>query len=346
MKFIILGDTHLGARGGSNHFSDYFNRFYLEVLYPYMESNGIDTIVQLGDLFDSRTALSYKAYHRCKSVWFDELKQRGFRMITLLGNHDIHYRNTLEINSPELLLSDNENIQIITSPTDISLGGKTFGVVPWICESNREEINAYLETTNADVLFGHLELSGFPMSRGIQPHLGGENPKVFDRFSLVFSGHYHTHSQKGNIIYTGIPYEMTWADYGDQKGFFVFDTETNKYEFVENPLKMYIKLNWNNGCAFDVKNVKGMVTRVLVQQKDDPIEFEKFISSIKTNQPYDLTIIEGSISTETEIDETISIEDTASIITSYVNGLDINQDKNSITSYLLTLLHEAQTLDD
>jgi hypothetical protein len=29
-KVIFLGDLHLGARSGSNHFSDYFNRFFDE----------------------------------------------------------------------------------------------------------------------------------------------------------------------------------------------------------------------------------------------------------------------------------------------------------------------------
>ena len=80
-KVVLLGDLHLGARGGSNHFSDYFNSFFTDTLYPYCQVNDIKNIIQLGDLFDSRTSLSYKAFHRCKNVWFDSLRKKRIKKL-------------------------------------------------------------------------------------------------------------------------------------------------------------------------------------------------------------------------------------------------------------------------
>ena len=72
-KVCVIGDLHLGARNGSNHFSDHFNKFFQEVFFPYMKKNKIKHVIQLGDAFDNRTSLSYKAFHRCRDVWFGNL---------------------------------------------------------------------------------------------------------------------------------------------------------------------------------------------------------------------------------------------------------------------------------
>jgi len=244
----ILGDTHLGARNGSNHFSDYFNRFFKDVLYQYCKKNKIKHILQLGDCFDNRTNLSYKAFHRCKDTWFGSLAKHGIHMTVLLGNHDITYRHTLEINSPELLLGEYaKNITVINKPTKVEIAGASFDMIPWICDENEDQVKAFMmRADRAPIALGHFEIAGFPMSRG-QPAHGGSPDKIFDGYSTVFSGHFHTRSEKGNIIYTGIPYEITWSDYADPKGFYVYDTEKNSYEFVRNELTMFEKIVYNSG---------------------------------------------------------------------------------------------------
>jgi hypothetical protein len=36
----------------------------------------------------------------------------------------------------------------------------------------------------------------------------GLDPKIFDKFDRVFSGHYHTRSDNGKIFYLGNTYEI------------------------------------------------------------------------------------------------------------------------------------------
>jgi DNA repair exonuclease SbcCD nuclease subunit len=183
MKYVLLGDTHLGARNGSSRFSKHFNKFFTDVLYPYIIDNDIDTIIQLGDLFDNRTNLSYKAFHACKEQWFTPLESIGIDMHVLLGNHDIYHKNTLEINSPELLLSQYENIYVHKTPVVIKeLGEPIFDLVPWICAENADEVLAAIgRKERAKYCAGHFEVAGFSMYRGGETLSHGLSPSLITK---------------------------------------------------------------------------------------------------------------------------------------------------------------------
>ena len=47
----------------------------------------------------------------------------------------------------------------------------------------------------------------------------GMESKLYQKFTKVFSGHYHTRSNDGRIFYIGNPYEMFWNDVNDDRGF-------------------------------------------------------------------------------------------------------------------------------
>jgi DNA repair exonuclease SbcCD nuclease subunit len=347
MKIAIVGDCHLGARNGSGHFSDYFNRFFSELLYPYCKKNGIKTILQLGDIFDNRTNLSYKAFHRCKDAWFSPLAEHGIEMHVLLGNHDICYRHTLEINSPELLLGEYENIHVIKEQTQLKFGNTTFDVIPWICDENHDHIMEFIKRKDRGMIaLGHLELGGFPMSKGQASH-EGMSASIFDQYSLVFSGHYHTRSEKGNIIYTGIPYEITWSDYADPKGFYVYDTIKNTYEFIRNPLTMFEKVQYQNGSTVNITSLAGKIVKVIVGEKKDPVLYERWLDSIRLVSPYELSVIETQVTQlEGELDDTIEIGDTSSLIKNYIDQIDTTVSKDDLNKYMQNLYAEALTYSD
>ena len=96
MKIAIITDTHMGARKGSTHLHDYFELFYKNVFFPTLEENGIDTIIHMGDVFDSRKSIDYQSLEWSKEVVFEPL--RKYKVYAITGNHDCYYKNTNHVN--------------------------------------------------------------------------------------------------------------------------------------------------------------------------------------------------------------------------------------------------------
>ena len=233
MKVAIITDTHYGARKGSKHLHDYFELFYKNVFFPSLEEHKIDTVVHMGDIFDSRKAIDLQSLEWAKRVVFEPLKK--YKVHLAIGNHDCYYKNTNNVNSPQLLLKSYPNINTYSEPVEIKLDKLKVLFLPWINSENFNETKELIESTKAKIAMGHLELNGFRATRG---HLmeTGMDIDIFNKFEKVFSGHFHTRSNDGKIYYLGNPYEMFWNDVNDPRGFHIFDTETLTHTPVNNPV--------------------------------------------------------------------------------------------------------------
>ena len=60
-EVAIITDQHFGARKNSKLFHDYFLKFYEEVFFPSLEAEGITTVIDMGDTFDSRKGIDFSA---------------------------------------------------------------------------------------------------------------------------------------------------------------------------------------------------------------------------------------------------------------------------------------------
>lgn len=351
MKIAILGDTHFGMRNDSLVFNDLARKFYSEVFFPYLDANGIGTVIQLGDLFDRRKFINFNILASAKEYFFDELEKRGIWLYALIGNHDIFYRNTLEVNSPSLVLQEYRNIHTIVAPVTISLDSLSMDLIPWICDDNSKQVAEFVSNSKSPYCFGHLELAGFEMDRGNFCHEGMDK-EVFSRYEQVISGHFHHKSSKGNILYTGVPYQMTWADWNDPKGFHVLDTETRELEFIQNPHEIYVKLPYNDDDLYfddvqkhDYSAYTGKYVKVVVEKKNNSFLFETLIDNLGKANPIDVTIVEdfSDISIiDANGDGTIDqADDTMSIIDKVVDGLEIDLQKPKLKSILRQVYTEA-----
>jgi len=246
MKIAVLGDTHFGARNDSLIFHSFFKKFYEEVFFPYLTENKINTFIQVGDLFDRRKYINFNTLELCREYFFSRLKELNLHMIVFPGNHDIFYKNTLKVNSLNLLLKEYEgrNVTVVQQPCDYYLGESgeyKVTLLPWICEDNNVETFEVIKNTNSHICLGHLELSGYEMYKGAV-HTDGMEASLFKKFEMVLSGHYHHRSSKGNVHYLGVPYEMTWSDYNDTKGFHILDLKNRHLTFIQNPYRIFHKL--------------------------------------------------------------------------------------------------------
>ena len=214
MKIAIITDTHYGARKGADYIHSYFKKFYDNIFFPYLEKNNIDTIIHMGDMFDSRKSIDYQSLEWSKRVVFEPLKKYKVHAIT--GNHDAYYKNTNKVNSPELLLKDYDNIITYSNPTEITVGGLDILLLPWINSENFKESKEFIDNSKSKIAMGHLEINGFKATRGHMME-DGMDVNIFSKFEKVYSGHFHTRSTDGKIYYLGNPYEMYWNDVNDKR---------------------------------------------------------------------------------------------------------------------------------
>jgi len=339
MKVCLLGDSHFGIRNDSKIFHAYMRRFYTEQFFPTLLERGITKIFQFGDLFDRRKYVNFYTLDQCRDYFFDPMMNYEIEMVTLLGNHDIFWREKLDVNSPSLLLERYDNIRVIQNPTNY-MG---IDIIPWICKDNEQSILDFIKQSTSRICFGHFELEGFEMMKGMESH-GGMDRSILSKYEQVFSGHFHTKSNKDNIMYLGTPYELFWNDYKDPKGFFILDTDTLEIEFIQNNDPMFIKYYYDdsNAINIDPKIIKDKYVKLVVVNKKDFSMFDKVVDTLYNHNPAELKIIEDLSDFDAEVqDDSIDIEDTMSLLSDYVDAIDTDADKARLKNILKELYVEA-----
>jgi DNA repair exonuclease SbcCD nuclease subunit len=341
MKIAIITDQHFGARKNSKLFHDYFLKFYNDVFFPYLEENGITTIIDMGDTFDSRKGIDFSALAWAKDNYYDRLKDMGIHVHTIVGNHTAYYKNTNDVNAVDLLLREYDNVTVYSESTEVKLDKLNVLFIPWINKENEETTFKLIQSSTCKIAMGHLELNGFRAHRGcIMDH--GHPGELYSEFTKVFSGHYHTRSDDGRIYYLGNPYEMFWNDVGDRRGFSIFDTETLEHFHIDNPYRLFYNIYYEDTPhqLFDVSEYENKIIKVIVRKKTDTKNFEKFVDKI-TDVAADIKIVENFDLNDPEEFEVFESEDTISILNRYIEEAEIQLDKSRVQNIMRQTYQEA-----
>lgn len=349
MKVAIITDQHFGARNDSIAFLDFFQKFYDNTFFPSLVDNNISTVLILGDTFDRRKYVNFYALQRAKEMFFDRLAESGITVHMLAGNHDTYFKNTNDVNSPDLLLKEYTNINVIDEPTTITVDGTDICMMPWICPDNYQASIDEMKNTKADLCMGHFEIAGFAMYRGMESHEGLDK-SLFDKFDMVFSGHYHHRSDDGHIYYLGNPYELTWQDYNDPRGFHLFDLETRQLEFIANSYTMFARVEYNDKetdpVNLDELDLQHKYVKLVIVNKTDFYKFDKFIQKLYNKGCHEIKIIEDmSEFQDGEIGEEINLEDTLSVLAHYIDSIETDVDKEQVKTFMRTLYTEAVNIE-
>ena len=333
MKIAIITDTHYGARKGSKHIHDYFELFYKNVFFPSLEEHNIDTVIHMGDIFDSRKAIDLQSLVWAKKVVFEPLKK--YKVHAIIGNHDCYYKDTNYVNSPELLLNNYSNITTYSELAEINIDGLGILLIPWINSQNYDNAKNVIQNCKSKIAMGHLEMNGFQATRGHVMENGME-VNVFDNFTRVYSGHFHTRSNDGKIYYLGNPYEMFWNDVNDPRGFHIFDTETLTHTPINNPYRLFYNIYYEDTPhqLFDFTEYDNKIVKVIVRQKTNSRNFERFIDKLYSCGVQDLKIVENFQLQENEEFAISEEENTITILNRYVDESEIDLDKSKIKGIL------------
>jgi len=220
--------------------------------------------------------------------------------------------------------------------------------VPWICADNEDETRELIEKTRTKVAFGHLQIEGIEQHKGSFA-IEGHSMSMFKAFQKVFSGHFHHRSTTGNVTYLGNPYEITWSDYNDKRGFHIYDTETMETEFIENPYSMFHKIYYNDekNDYGDFSKYVDTYVKIIIENKNNNYMFETLMDKLIAAGTSNISVVDNLFDIEDlgdDIDGIEDVEDTMSVIKNCVDGLQI-ENKNDLNKLMQDLYGEALTME-
>jgi predicted phosphodiesterase len=249
MKLLILTDLHHGSDNTEYMINYQLN--FLDEMKELIESEKIDAIVNLGDTHDKRLTVNVRIMELFKRKHM-ELASAVKNYYVIAGNHDCYYTNTNDFTSLNAFFTDDYRFtKIINHP--LVIGNMVF--IPWISSGNSQEITEFVSKCNkkSNVLFGHLELSGFQHGGTVSKH-DQLMKSDYDKYKRVFSGHYHGYQERDNIIYPGTPYAKNFGELEDKR-ILVYDTETDEVERYINEKRIFEKIVINDESLKEIENI-------------------------------------------------------------------------------------------
>lgn len=344
-QVAVITDIHFGVRGDSSYMLDQYEQFFERIFFPTLESENINTLLILGDVWDRRKHTNVNTRYRAMQMLFEPLKARGIETYIIYGNHDVFYRDTNSVNELDYLGLAYDNVTIIDKPLVLELGNTRFGMVPWINAENESESMEFIRSRCCDILCGHFEIEGFEMTPGVVCREGLTH-KQLKGYEHVLTGHFHNRSTYGNITYIGNPFQTTWNDYQKQKGFAIVDCNDRSLKFIDNPNEVFLKHYYSEDidlAHFDFSQFQNKVLKVFVSLKDltNRNRFELFLSelSLVTKQ---YTVVELETDSSEESERIEQIEDTNEMVHNYFDALDLGAlDANRLKTLFSDLMKES-----
>jgi len=325
-KVGIVGDLHLGCKGGSIAFAEFQQNYIMEML-DYYHSIQVDIIIQLGDYVDIRRSITGELVHWLSNTFIPKLAEYGMTWIQLAGNHSQVRLSSNELTWDQLLedlavVYGNSCVKAITSPTDININGLDLCCLPWINPNTHDLTVEHIEKSEATICLGHFELSNMYLLKGALSKHETIDKKHLAKFEQTISGHYHTSSSSGNIFYTGTPYALNFGEWEEpaENGIYSLDTLTQKLEFIPNKpnQSMFTEINynyqeiassrkgklWNDVDYLENElNLKDKIIRVIITDSSNKSHYAKFIKALRSVQCINYTIIDTTQSIELETEE-------------------------------------------
>lgn len=345
-EIALITDVHFDVRNGSKFFLDKYEAFFSEIFFPEIKKRGIKHLLILGDVWEYRTKLSAVSLHRALKMFYDRLEAEGIQVYMIYGNHDVAYRNTNEVNLVDFIGKMYDNVHVVKTAETIDINGTPINMVSWINNANLQENLEFIASCPPTILCGHFEINSFEMHKG---HLceTGLDKKIFDRFDMVFSGHFHTVSNDGRIFYLSNPFQTNWGDYGQKKGFWTLDLKTRAMEHIQNTFDVYDKIIYTDDLDivdYDYTQHADKIVRVYVQSyaTTNRNKLDLFLEKLSfVSYTNELMEIDDTVTIDS--DGNIEFVDNRQLIEAYVNDFIQNDaiDKAKLLNMFTEMYEEA-----
>ena len=279
-KVLFFSDLHLGVHQNSQ----LWHKVALDLaewIDSIMKKHKLNTIIFAGDVFHDRHEIGVNTLH-VATQFFKILS--NYTIYLIPGNHDSFLSSTVNVNSVEVLRS--QNIIVYTTPTTIMINDRLVTFCPW-----KTDISTL---TPVDMLVGHFEIQNFKMTAAKICDHGETTESLFAKSQVTITGHFHSRDHRvfdeGYILYLGSPYEMDFGDRGQQKGVSIIDFKNFSVNFIENltcPKHYRLKImdivdkKYNNLPEI----VKDNIVSIYVDTKVDTVVLDSLITKLTQYEP-------------------------------------------------------------
>lgn len=313
MTIAVITDTHQGARGSSSIFREYMKHWYDTEFFPGCKAAGVKTVLHLGDFFDNRNSLTLHDVDFVINWYAARLVADDLQLIVILGNHDVAFKNTNRVHSLAVLkAAAPNNVTVIEECTHKTIEGQEFLLIPWINSENYDDTMDVLSTCQDKenmIVAGHFEIQGAKHYANSKPADHGLDAALFGEFAEVWSGHFHHKSKLSNVRYLGSAFHLNWQDYGDARGYHLFDSTMQQLTFVENDQCMFLQVGFDEETFKTMTDeeftdlFEGMFVRLVVDSEYQRVALMDAISKINRAQPHDLQVV-NTYALVNDVDET------------------------------------------
>ena len=347
-RLLILGDLHIGVRKDDPKIEKIIVDAFEQAI-KYSKKHKINTWIQTGDWFDVRSAITHTTMELISKTLVPMIRKAKIHIHVLVGNHDMKHKNSITPNACDEVLSQYDDvITVYQEPTTIDFDGVDIDMIPWVCDENIETILAFIKNSGSKYCVGHWELNGYFFYKN-QPSTGYD-PGFLEKYDQVFSGHFHTISKGGNVLYVGTPYTLTYGDENDERGFWDFEPSTGKFTFVQNKTMWHQRIEYPVPEKFDPKSIHDCCVRVIIEDEDD--DFQKFVDEVLVNtHDYRLVRSNKLLSSmygfdpteDVTLNEDGSTKSILDISNEYVDGMNLTDDeKVNVKSILQSLYNKVR----
>lgn len=229
----FISDIHFGIRSNNLDWieihKEYFNQFLIPLLKKEKKEN--DILFILGDIFDNRQSINVLTQNFAMEI-ISKLSEI-IPIYSLIGNHDIYYKNTNEVNSVKILSP--YITKIFEEPEIIQINNLKFGVVPWIENKSKEsQIINEISNDGCSYLLSHTEIQNFKFNSFRNIDFGIDASTLPKNIKKIISGHIHIRQDSKNVLFVGSPLALNRGDIGNKKGIYRLDLSDEKFKFYEN----------------------------------------------------------------------------------------------------------------
>ena len=170
------------------------------------------------------------------------------------------------------------------------------------------------------------------------------------------SGHFHHKSDDGQIFYLGTPYQITWSDHDDPKGFHIFDTKTREFERIVNPYTIFEKIYYDDSVSsfgekyakYEMELFKEKYVKLIVVNKKDLFQFDTFVDKLLKADAFEVKIVEdfSELDAGNVSDDIVeNTQDTMTLLEMYIDELEVDLSKSRLKNKMRELYSEAQDLE-